>query len=104
MGTIVIRVYSNGGTGTFGFSGPGASRSLTTTGAPVGVAETSMSVSAGTHAWTQASAAGWRLRGVDCSDRDAGPYEWRSTTSGATATFNVQPGETVTCTYTNDPD
>jgi hypothetical protein len=39
--------------------------------------------------------------GLDCTDRDAGPFENRSTVSGSTATFNVQAGETVVCTWTH---
>lgn len=102
-GTIVIRTISYGGTGTFGFSGPGGNVSLTTSGAPDGLAESAaMTVAAGKYAWTETSLSdGWGLFGIDCTDRDAGPFEERSTVSGATATFNVQPGETVVCTWSN---
>jgi hypothetical protein len=106
LGTIVIRTISYGGTGTFGFSGPdGGNLSLTTSGSPDGSAEsTAMTVAAGTYAWTQVSVSeGWRLFGIDCTDRDAGPFDQRSTVSGATATFNVQAGETVVCTWGNRP-
>jgi hypothetical protein len=61
-----------------------------------------MSVASGKHTWKQVSATGgFAVLNIDCTDRDAGPFEQRSTVSGTSATFNVQPGETVTCTWTN---
>jgi hypothetical protein len=39
---------------------------------------------------------GWDFVGVVCGDPDGG-----TTTSGAAANIDVDPGETVTCTYTN---
>jgi hypothetical protein len=60
-----------------------------------------MTVAPGLYPWTQAATSGWTVTNLDCTDRDAGPFEQRSTTSGSTATYNVQPGETVTCTWTN---
>jgi hypothetical protein len=102
-GTIVIRVVSRGGTGTFGYSGPGGNVSVATSGSPNGVGQSSpMQVSPGTYTWKQVKApAGYGVLNVDCTDRDAGPFDQRSTVSGSSATFNVQPGETVTCTWTN---
>ncbi|MGH8984182.1 MAG: prealbumin-like fold domain-containing protein, partial [Acidimicrobiia bacterium] len=101
-GLIVVRALSLGGTGTFGFSGPGGSVQITTAGGPNGSGQWATGVAAGTYSWTEVGLpAGWRLSNIDCSDRDAGPFEHRSTVSGATATFNVQPGETVLCTWTN---
>jgi hypothetical protein len=99
----VIRVVSYDGTGTFGFSGPGGGQSVSTAGSPNGSGQSgAMSVTPGTYAWTQVSLApGYHLQVIDCTDRDAGPFEQRSTVSGATATFNVQPGESVTCTWIN---
>ena len=99
---IVVRAVSIGGTGTFGFSGPGGSVQISTGGGPDGSGQWATGVSPGTYSWTEVSAStGWRLSNIDCSDRDAGPFQNRSTVSGATATFNVQPGETVVCTWTN---
>ena len=77
--------------------------SLTTSGSPDGTAQSSpMTVVAGKYDWTEVSlSAGWGLFNIDCTDRDAGPFEDRSTVSGATATYNVQAGETVVCTWAN---
>ena len=72
-----------------------------------GAAESgAMTVDAGIYTWTQApvppgfepsnTGAG---SNIDCTDRDGGPFEERSTVSGTTVNINVQPGETVTCTW-----
>jgi len=101
-GLIVVRAVSIDGTGTFGFSGPGASTQITTAGGPNGSGQWAAGVTAGTYSWTEVGIPpGWRLTNIDCSDRDAGPFEHRSTVFFATATFNVQPGETIVCTWTN---
>jgi hypothetical protein len=97
-------VVSRGGTGTFVFSGPGGDVTVKT--APSGSngegQSAAMSVAPGKYTWKQKSATGgYSVLNVDCSDRDAGPFDQRSTTSGSSATFNVQSGETVTCTWTN---
>ena len=101
-GMIVIHKVSRGGTGTFGFSGPGGGVQIATSGSPDGSGQWATGVYPGTYSWTEVSSSpGWKFTGLDCSDRDAGPFEQRSTVSGPTATFNVQPGETVICTWTN---
>ena len=99
-GRIVLRVSSLNGTGTFDYSG-WAGISLTTRGSPNGYAEWSSVVDPGLFPFTQTTPAGFVLRGIDCSDRDSGPFEWRSIVAPPTVTFNVQPGETVVCTFTN---
>ena len=61
-----------------------------------------MTVAAGKYTWKQVSASGgFGVLNIDCTDRDAGPFDQRSTVSGTSATFNVQPGETVSCTWIN---
>jgi hypothetical protein len=102
-GTIAIRMVSRNGTGTFGFSGPGGSVAITTSGAPDGTGQSaSITVPVGRYSWTQVSRPpGFGGPSIDCTDRDAGPFQNRSTVSGSTATFNVQAGETVVCTWTN---
>ena len=96
----MLKVVSEGDTDTFKFSGPSGNVSVTTTGSPNGTGQSgSMSVAPGKYAWTISKAL-WKTRYLDCTDRDAGPFEQRSTVSGSTATFNVQSGETVTCTWT----
>jgi uncharacterized membrane protein YgcG len=101
-GLIVVRALSLNGTSNFGFAGPFGNVQITTAGSPNGSGQWAAGVAAGTYTWTEVGVPpGWRLSNVDCSDRDAGPFEHRSTVSGATATFNVQPGETIVCTWTN---
>jgi hypothetical protein len=59
------------------------------------------------HSWTQTpipggftpTSNGTTGSNIDCTDRDGGPFEHRSTVSGTTANFNVQAGETVRCTW-----
>jgi hypothetical protein len=93
--TIIVRTVSQGVAGTFGYSGPSGSASLTTSEAQNTVQSGAIPVPAGTHSWTQVSApAGAVLLGISCSDDDSGG-------SGSTAVFNVVPGETVVCTWTN---
>jgi len=56
-----------------------------------------MEVAPGTYSSMETVPAGWDLTGIVCEeDKDAD-----SSGAGATATFNVQPGETVDCTFTN---
>ncbi|MGQ0802724.1 MAG: prealbumin-like fold domain-containing protein [Actinomycetota bacterium] len=104
-GTIIIAATSGGGTGTFGFSGPGGNLSVTTSGSPNGSGQAgAMAVSPGTYSWTEVSqSAGWVFHSIHCTDMEAAPFEHRSTISGATATINVQPGETVVCTWASEP-
>lgn len=94
-GTVSVRVVSLGGTGTFGFSGPGGSAALTTSGAPDGTGQAAaISVRPGVQTWSQVSSApGWTLVGVSCSN-GAG-------SSGPSATFDLPSGGTVVCTWTN---
>jgi hypothetical protein len=94
-GAVVVRVVSNGGSGaTFGFSGAGGSAALTTSGGPNGSAQSAtISVPTGNVSWSQVSTPpGWVLVGVSCSNGAGG---------GATASFELHEGETVTCTWTN---
>jgi hypothetical protein len=52
----------------------------------------------GSYTVTETGETGWDLTDLDCDD-DASTTP--STDTGATATINVDPGETVTCTYEN---
>ena len=45
---------------------------------------------------TEEALAGWDLTGISCDDANSS-----GDTGSATATFNVEPGETVKCTFTN---
>src|SRR6185295_6748806 len=48
----------------------------------------------GSRTVTEGAVAGWSLTGLVCNDANG-------STSGATATINLDAGENVTCTYTN---
>ena len=60
--------------------------------------QTYNSVAAGTYTVTETAVAGFTTT-LACVDPDGG-----TTTSGNTATIDLDPGETVTCTYTNTND
>jgi hypothetical protein len=51
-------------------------------------------VAPGQYTSTEATEAGWDLDGISCDDDN-------SSGDGATATFNVEAGESVTCTFSN---
>jgi len=51
-------------------------------------------VAPGTYTSTETVPAGWALTNISCDDANSS-----GNTGTATATFNVQPGETVTCTF-----
>lgn len=55
-------------------------------------------LSPGTYTSTESALAGWDLTSIVCDD---GASATPSTSAGATATFNLDPGETVRCTFTN---
>ncbi|MEI8002304.1 MAG: hypothetical protein WCI50_13215 [Actinomycetes bacterium] len=90
---------STGANAAYTFAGY-ADLTLTTTGSP-GYVEWSATVDPGLYPLTETIPVGFRLQGIDCSDRDSGPYDQRSIVAPPKVTFNVQPGETVTCTFTN---
>ncbi len=56
----------------------------------------SKQVDAGTYSTTEAVPAGWSLTSISCDDAGSS-----GNVSSATATFNVAPGQTVTCTFTD---
>jgi CSLREA domain-containing protein len=98
-GRIVISKTAQGGDGTFSYTVASgatvmASPSITTSS---GSGSVTLLVTPGVYAVTEgAPPTGWDFVGVVCVDPDGG-----TTTSGATANIDVDPGETVTCTYTN---
>jgi CSLREA domain-containing protein len=98
-GRIVISKTAQGGDGTFSYTVASgatvmASPSITTSS---GSGSVTLLVTPGVYAVTEGGPpAGWDFVGVACVDPDGG-----TTTSGATANIDVDPGETVTCTYTN---
>ena len=63
-----------------------------------GESSQSIEVVPGTYEVMETPTQGWDLTGITCDDSTS---DTPSTSNGATATFNVDPGETVTCTFTN---
>jgi hypothetical protein len=64
-----------------------------------GEASTPVSVDPGAHSVTESLGTGWSLTGISCDDDNSS-----GDLGTATATFNVEPGEVVTCTFTNTAD
>jgi len=90
QGTIIVKKDMAGGTDTFDF-----------TGTPNGSISTDLgtiqaSVVPGQYTSTEGAKTGWDLNSIICDDGN-------STGDVATriATFNVEAGETITCTFTN---
>jgi hypothetical protein len=95
LGRVVVQKSAVGGDGTFSYTGGLGSFTITTSGGTG--SQVFDNVVPGVYAVTEgAPPAGWDFVGVVCGDPDGG-----TTTSGATANIDVDPGETVTCTYTN---
>ena len=63
-----------------------------------GESSTALEVVPGSYEVTETATQGWDLTGITCDDSAS---DTPSMFDGATATFNVDPGETVTCTFTN---
>src|SRR5215211_3829851 len=99
-GKVIINKVAVGGDATFNYSGTGtgidSSFSITTTGG-TGSKTFETNVKPGTKTVTETALAGWQFKTLTCTDPDHG-----TTVVGATATIDVDPGETVTCTYTNE--
>jgi CSLREA domain-containing protein len=94
-GRVVVQKSAVGGDETFSYTGGLGSFTITTSGGTG--SQVFDNVVPGVYAVTEgAPPAGWDFVGVVCGDPDGG-----TTTSGATANVDVDPGETVTCTYTN---
>ena len=55
------------------------------------------SVAPGSHTVTEAATPGWDLSGISCDDDDS-----TVNTATATATYVVEPGETITCIFSNE--
>ena len=97
---IVIKKTAVGGDGTFGYTATGgisSSFSIATSGGSGTQAFTN--ITHGAYTVTESSLpAGWDFSNLVCSD----PTSNSSVNLGTkTATINLDPGETVTCTYTN---
>ncbi len=95
-GTIVIVKNTSGDDATFGFSGSLGNFNLTTVGATA--SQTFANQTPGAYTVTEAAASGWTLTGLVCADPDGGSSVNLAT---RTAAIDLDPGETVTCTFTN---
>ncbi len=95
LGTIIVKKHMDGGTGSFDFTG-NVSGTINTND---GILTTS-NVLPGTYTSIEGPATGWTLQSIVCDD---GKSQTVSTgdTRTRTATFKVDAGETVTCTFTN---
>jgi uncharacterized repeat protein (TIGR01451 family) len=91
-GTIVVEKQTNpdGAPDSFSFTGDAAG--ATSDNGRIVVDD----LVPGTYTSTEAAAQGFELTGIACDDADS-----NGDTQARTATFNVQAGETVTCTFTN---
>jgi predicted outer membrane repeat protein len=68
-----------------------------------GQSETFLNVAPGTYTVTEAIEPAWRLVDLRCDDGNS-PRPSSGSTITRTATIAVEPGETVTCTFTNSED
>jgi uncharacterized repeat protein (TIGR01451 family) len=60
-----------------------------------------LEVDPGTYTVTEAPDEGWNLTNIRCTDSDAAGSNSSGDVDSATATFNVEAGETATCVFTN---
>ena len=92
--TVAKQTLPDGDPATFNFTG--ASTATLSDGQ-----SSTVDVAPGEHFVTEdlIAAVGWDLTGIDCDDADSGGDIGTGTT-----TFNVDPGEDVTCTFTNTKD
>ena len=93
-GNIVIAKSAVGGDATFDFTGTAAGSINTATS--LTDSYTLSDVLPGTYSASETTLVGWDLTGLTCSDANS-----TVDLGAATASIDVSPGETVTCTYTN---
>jgi hypothetical protein len=99
LGTIVINKAAVGGDDTFNYTASGtglpATFQITTSGGSG--SQTFANLAGGSYTVTeQTPPTGWSFTSLVCTDPDGG-----TTVVGQTANIDLDPGETVTCTYTN---
>ena len=92
LGTIIVEKQTDP---------DGATQSFTFTGDAAGSIQdngqiTVNNLAPGTYTATEAATAGWSLAGITCDDANS-----TGDTASRTATFNLEAGETVTCTFNN---
>jgi len=99
QGTVIIEKTCVGGNDTFGYTGTGTGipANFNVTCVSGSGSQTFANIDPGAKSVTEAAPpAGWVFSGLVCVDPDSG-----TTVSSQTATIDLDPGETVTCTYTN---
>jgi hypothetical protein len=94
-GAIIIRKNTIGDDGTFGYTGSLGSFSITTSSL-TGTQLFSNIPPGGKTVIESPLPPGWAFTSLVCSDPDGG-----TTVTGQTANIDLDPGETVVCTYTN---
>jgi cysteine-rich repeat protein len=94
-GNIIVKKVMVGGTDSFTFTGDVAG-TVNTNNETITVND----VLPGTYSSTESAKSGWDLNNITCNDPTSGTAS-NGNTSTRTATFNVEPNETVTCTFTN---
>ena len=90
QGQVIVKKVMVGGTDSFSYTG-------TPSGAiAVNNGTISQAVAPGQYTSTEAAKAGWDLTALSCDDANS-----TGSLANRQATFNVEAGETVTCTFTN---
>jgi hypothetical protein len=98
-GQLRIRKVGVGGSGNFDYTTQSAG-AQGIVGLVTGATSAAQSVPPGDYVFTETAVAGWDVTGVACDDsRSARPSSGNA--SARTATFAIEAGESVTCTYTN---
>src|SRR5205807_10331132 len=90
QGAVIVKKVMVGGTDTFTYSGTPSGAISTNNGT------ITASVAPGQYTSTETVPAGWALTSISCDDANS-----TGNVGTATATFNAEAGETVTCTFTN---
>jgi uncharacterized repeat protein (TIGR01451 family) len=88
---VIVKKLMVGGTDTFEFTGT-PEGAISASGGTI-----SADVSPGTYTSTEAAKNGWALTSIACDDANS-----TGDVAARTATFRASPGETVTCTFTNE--
>ncbi len=96
-GTVIIEKAPGAGTG-YAFSGDLGDFSLDSE-----QKETFVELPVGQYSVTEQTPPGDTLTGLTCTDSDANGVASTGDVASQTATINLDPGETVRCTYTNQP-
>ena len=96
-GTIIIEKAPGSGSG-YGFSGDLGDFTLDS-----GQEQTFSNQPVGQYSVAEQTPPGDVLTGLTCTDSDANGVPSTGNLAASTATINLDPGETVRCTYTNQP-